>query len=756
MAKKKKPKYDKAAEEPKEGSEKAESKADTKAKKPEDDGDDLHAEALKQYERGFNRDRKNMDEAYFDLRFAADEKAQWDAKAYADRTGQGRPIITVNKVPQFVRQVTGDMRQMRPAIKCVPADDRASSEVADKIMPGMIRYIENRSDAQGSYFNAADSQVMAGIGHWRVMTEYASADTYNQEIRIAPIEDGVAVVWDPDAILPTREDAMFCFVPVDMSRAAFEERYPDKSADALTTVPESFRSWFGDDHVRIAEYWYKKPAKRLLALMPDGGIDDLTDEGEEAVAEAKANGARVESRDGFKVCRAVISASDILEEPDEWPGRHIPIIPLIGEEIKIGREIVRRGVVRTLRGPQQLYNYAVSTQAEVVALQPKSPFIGTKKMFQDFEDQWETANASNWPYLEYTPDPEAPGQKPERAQPALASQGLSELAQVSTADMSAVTGIYPSALGAASNETSGKAILARQREGDTGTFLYIEAFGRAIRRTGQVILDLIPHVYDTERTIQIVGEDGASTSVKINQAAISPQDGITEQVLNDVTIGAYHLVMEMGPSFSTKREEARDGMTTLMQTLGPNAVPLVADIFAKQQDWPLADKLAKRFRMMLPPPIQAMEAEDNGEQPPPMPQPPGPTPEQQMEMAKANGEHQMKQAQLVLDEKKLQVEMAKIEADLEKTRLGHQATMAGHAAGVQTAQASQDPRVDAIAQAVDELRNVVGQIVQAIQGPQQPPPDQMMPQGAPPPMQGGPGLEQPIEQQAPQGAFVPV
>lgn len=748
---KKKPSSDTAKEEPTEGSEKAEGKADTKAKKPEDDGDDLHATALKQYERGFNRDRKNMDEAYFDLRFAAEERSQWDEKAYADRTGQGRPIITVNKVPQFVRQVTGDMRQMRPAIKCVPADDRATAEVADKILPGMIRYIENRSDAQGAYFNAADSQVMAGIGHWRVMTEYASADTFNQEIRIAPIEDGVAVVWDPDSILPTREDAMFCFVPVDMSRAAFEERYPDMSADGMTTVPEFYRSWFGDDHVRIAEYWYKKAAKRMLALMPDGGIDDLTDEDDDAVAEAKAKGARIEKRDGFKVCRAVISASGILEEPDEWPGRHIPIVPLIGEEIKIGREIIRRGVVRTLRGPQQLYNYAVSTQAEVVALQPKAPFIGTKKMFQDYEDQWETANSSNWPYLEFTPDPDMPGQKPERSTPALASQGLSELAQVSTADMSAVTGIYPASLGQASNETSGKAIQARQREGDTGTFVYVEAFGRAIRRTGQIILDLIPHVYDTERTIQIVGEDGAAKGTKINQAMVSEQDGISETVLNDVTVGAYHLIMEMGPSFSTMREEARDGMTTLMQTLGPESVSLVADIFAKQQDWPLADKLAKRFRMLLPPPIQAMEAEENGEQPPPMPPPPGPTPEQQMEMAKANGEHQIDQARLQLDREKLAVESKKIDAELEKARLGHTATMAGHAAGVQTAQATQDPRVDELAQVVIGLRDMVGQIIQALSAPP-PQPDPMQQQG-PPPMEGGPMLEIPPEQQAPLGAF---
>lgn len=717
----------------------------------ETDDDDLHGTALKQYERGFQKERINLDEAYFDLRFAAQDRYQWDEKAWLDRTSQGRPIITVNKVPQFVRSVTGDMRQLRPAIKCVPVDDQGSEEVAEKILPGMLRYIENRSDAQAAYFQAADSQVTAGIGHWRVMTEYADADTFNQEIRIAPIEDGIAVVWDPDSILPTREDAMFCFVPVDMSRAAFEKKYPDKNADSMTTVPEFFRSWFGDDHVRIAEYWYKKPAKHTLALMPDGGIVDLSDDDGTKAAEVKAAGARIEKRDGFDICRAVISASDMLEEPEVWPGRHIPIVPLLGEEIKIGRETVRRGIVRHLRGPQQLYNYAVSTDAEVIALQPKAPFIGTRKMFLDYQDQWESANTKNWPYLEYTPDPDVPNMKPERVQPSLSSTGLHEMMQVSSADMNAVTGIYPAALGAQSNEVSGKAILARQREGDTGTFNYIEAFGRAVRRTGQIVLDLIPHIYDTQRMIQIVGEDGKTSSVTINQAALA-QDGMTPITLNDLTQGSYHLIIEMGPSFSTKREEARDGMQALMQALGPNTVPLIADLFAKQQDWPLADKIAKRFEAVLPPQIQAKEAQENGEPPPPAPSPPPPTPEQQMEMAKTQAEHQLNSARLGVDQQKLQVEMAKVNAELETARMNHEATMTGHAATVQSAKAQgQDPRVDELIQAVGQLRDMVLHIAQYVAGP---PPNANggppQPNGAPPPMNGGPP---PDQSTPPQGGF---
>ncbi len=693
-------------------------KADaSKGKKVSQADKDSHADALKKYERGFNKERKNIDLAYEDLRFRA-EDGQWDEQAKQIR--KGRPILVINKIPQFVRQVTGDMRQMRPAIKCVPVDDRAEQEVAEKILPGMIRYIENRSDATGAYFSAADSQVTAGIGHLRVLTEYASEDTFNQELRISAVEDGVSVVWDPDAILPEKEDAMFCFVPVDMSRAAFDEQYPEQSADSLTQVPEFFRHWFTDDYVRICEYWYKKPTKRLLALFPTGAIEDLTDDEPEDIESAKAQGARIEKRDGFKVCRRMMTASGFLDDDYVWPGPDIPIVPMVGEEVKIGREVIRHGVVRYLKDTQRVYNYAISTQTEVVALQPKAPFIGTHTHFEDNQEDWERANTEPAPYLAYKPDPEAPQAKPERSQPPVASTGLTQLLEVAQKDMHQVTGIYPASLGAQSNETSGKAILARQREGDTGTFVYVDNFGRALRRVGKVLLGLIPKIYDTERTIRIVGEDGKVDLVQINQQQLG-DDGVTPITFNDVTVGAYDVVMEMGASYATKREEARDGMQALMQALGPQIGAMIADLYVKQQDFPLADKISKRLQMLLPPPIQQMEAQESGKPMPPMP-PQGPSPEQQMAMAQQQQEGQFKMADLQLQAHKLEVEMAKVQAELQKAQLDHHAQTMGHEVSALTAmqpqQAQPDPRVDELTQTVDQLKDAISQIVTAISAPQ--------------------------------------
>lgn len=632
-------------------------KTETKA-----DTDGLVERFKEEYDAGWQKDRDNQEEAYRDLRLIGDDRTEhWDSVALSERTGDGRPALIVNQVPQFIRQVTGDLRQMKPAIKVTPVNDAASKEVAAKVLPGMIRYIEQRSRAQQIYFSAADQQAGCGIGHWRVNHEYASSGTFEQEIRIEPIPDGIAVVWDCDAVLPDRSDAKYCFVPVDMARKRFEREYPGKSADSLApNTPACFTAWFSDDHVRIAEWFYVDPEKKLLALYPDGAIDDVTDD-DEAQALARAAGATLESRDGHCVYRALVSANEILEGPDKWPGPDIPIVPLIGEEIQIGRATVRRGVARVLRDVQRVYNYSISTKTELIALQPKSPWIGTDAQFEKYQDEWETANARNHPYLRYTNVPGVP--PPGRVAPSVPTQSLDGLLIEMQGAMNATTGIYPAALGQKSNETSGRAIMARQREGDTGTFVYVANFQGALQRTGQIIVNMIPQIYDTARTIQITGEDGKIDEMPINQPGFDEEGMGPGIALNDVTVGAYQVAIEMGPSFSTKREEAREGMNELLRTLGPEGAVLFIDLLVKQMDWPLADKIAERAKFMLPPAIRMKEAQEAGEPPPEMPPPPPPSPEQQQAMQ----EEQQKNLEMArkneIEEAKVRNELAKIELE---------------------------------------------------------------------------------------------
>jgi hypothetical protein len=547
---------------------------------------------------------------------------------------------------------------MKPSIKVVPVDSRGDKETAETIA-GLIRYVENRSDATAAYMTGADSQVVCGIGAWRVVTEYASESTFNQEIRIMGVDDAVAIAWDPDAVLPSREDAKWCIVPVDMSRESFEEQYPDFPVSDFDELPKAVTAgWFDKDMVRVAEYWVKKPIKRTLALMADGAIVDLTDADPDEITEAKATAKRVEKRDGFKVCRYLITAAHVLEESD-WPGMHIPIIPVLGEEIKIGTRLIRKGLVRDAKDPQRRYNYFVSAQTETVALQPKAPFMATEKNIEKYQELYGTANTKNHPFLVYTPDPANGGAPPQRVQPPVSSQGIAEGIALAVEDMKGVIGIYDAGLGQKSNETSGKAIVARQREGDVATFLYPDNWIRAIKRTGTIVMDLLPHVYDTERKIRIMGEDG-----KVDLADINKPVGVVEydeegneteveKVQNDVTVGAYDVVLDSGPSYTTKREEAKESMREFIQS-APDVAPVIIDLFAKAQDWPLADEIGQRLELMAPPQIQKMLAQKKQEDGEPMPPPEPPSPEQEFQMAMAQAELENKQ----LTNAKLKTEIA--------------------------------------------------------------------------------------------------
>jgi len=604
---------------------------------PREAGSELdHGDVMKRHDRAWNYDRDNIDAAYADLAFLAGE--QWDEDIRQQRISDSRPVLTFNRMGQFVRQVTGDMRQMRPSIKVVPVDDGADDEIAE-IRSGLIRYIELRSDAQRIYTAAADSQVAAGIGHWEVFSEYADDSTFEQELGIRLLDDQISVLWDPDAKHPTRKDAMYCFCPVDLTRDAYEASYPDHAVSDMGTNSLA-TEWFADDRVRIARYWYKVKIKRRLMTMPNGGYEDLTGADPGHIAKLTAEGGKLVERDGHKVRWVMLNGAEFISEPKDWPGRFIPVVPLIGEEIRVGSKIHRHGIIRFAADPQRAYNYARSTQTEFVGLQPKAPFLGTEENFKDYEDEWNLSNVKNWPFLRYKPDPKNGGAPPRREAPPSNASGLTECVMMAEQDMQAVIGIYNASLGAKSNETSGVAIQKRERQGDVGTYVYMDNFALSITHTARVLNDLIPHYYDSSRTVRVLGVDGSERRVPINQPQGLAIGGAAGTLQNDITAGAYDVQMEMGPSYATKREEAREGMTAFVQAFPP-AGPLIADLIAKAQDWPNAEAVADRLFHVLPPNLQAEIAQKSGD-PSKMPQQQPPDPmmvaQAQAEMAKAEGE----------------------------------------------------------------------------------------------------------------------
>ena len=556
-----------------------------------------------------------------DLKFFAgspDNHWQWPADVLATRgavqgqTINARPCLTMNKLPQHVRQVTNDQRQNRPSIKVIPVDDRADVEVAE-IFDGMMRHIEYISDADVAYDTACENQVTYGEGYFRLLTEYCDDTSFDQDIKIGRVRNSFSVYMDPTIQDPCGADAKWCFITEDILREDYERMFPDaapvSTLMSLGVGDQSLSQWISQDTVRIAEYFYIDYERKTLNLYP-GNVSVV--EGEPEDKQMKAMGmkpVRTRQVDVQKVKWCKINGYEILEERD-WAGRYIPVIRVVGNEFEVDGRLYVSGLVRNAKDAQRMYNYWVSQEAEMLALAPKAPFIGYAGQFEGFEQQWKTANTQNWPYLEINPDA-TDGQGavlplPQRAMPPMAQTGLIQAKMGAAEDIKSTTGQYDASLGATSNERSGKAILARERQGDTGTYHFVDNLARAVRHAGRQLVDLIPKIYDTQRIARIIGLDGQTKMAKVDPTQPEPvrkivdQAGVVIDKIYNLGIGKYDVCVTTGPSYMTKRQEALDAMSQLLQA-NPQLWAVAGDLFVKNMDWPGAQEMAARFAKTIDP-----------------------------------------------------------------------------------------------------------------------------------------------------------
>ena len=555
-----------------------------------------------------------------DLRFRAaspDNQWQWPADVLATRgsvqgqTINARPCLTINKLPQHVLQVTNDQRQNRPSGKVIPADDKADVEVAE-IFNGIVRHIEYISDADVAYDTACDNQVTFGEGYFRILTQYNDDNSFEQDLRIGRIRDSFSVYMDPTIQDPCGSDAEWCFINQEITKEAYERDFPD--ASPLSSLQYGvgdgqLSAWINQDTVRIAEYFYIKHDAKKLNLY-HGGITAMAGSPEAKQAEMMGLQA-IKTRDvdvrSVKWCKT--NGFEVLEERD-WAGKYIPVIRVVGNEFEIDGRMYVSGLVRNAKDAQRMYNYWVSQEAEMLALAPKAPFIGYGGQFEGYEQQWKTANVNNWPYLEVNPDVTdgAGGMLPlpQRSQPPMASSGLLQAKAGASDDIKSSTGQYDSSLGATSNERSGRAILAREKQSDTGTYHYVDNLARAIRHSTRQLVDLIPKIYDTQRIARIIGMDGETDQAMIDPTQPMPvkkienEAGIVIKKIYNPNVGKYDVAVTTGPSYMTKRQESLDAMSSLLQG-NPQLWAVAGDLFVKNMDWPGAQEMAARFAKTIDP-----------------------------------------------------------------------------------------------------------------------------------------------------------
>lgn len=569
--------------------------------------------------RAESNDSENRDTYRKDVKFSR-LREQWPEGVRTRREAEGRPCLTVDKIGPVIRQVVNDARQNRPSIKVLPQDSNADPETAE-VMTGLIRNIEQASNADVAYDTAIDNAVSGGFGYWRINLEYANdiapddvenlgPEAFEQDICIERIMDPLSVYGDPDSTRADSSDWMQCLVADKMSEAKFKKKYPKalKSGFDSAEWRDVDTGWKSDKEITVAEYWVREEITIQIASVqmmdgigPDGQpiIGDVVTMRLDKWEEMQAEGAQGElvapprPVKSYKVTQYIVTGVEVLET-NEWPGIYIPIVPVYGDEVVIEGNRRFLSLTSSARGAQEQFNFWLTSATEMVAMAPRMPFIGPRGAFKD--KRWHTINSISHPFVEYD-GPVKPERQPLPQLPAADLQ----MALSASDNIKATTGLYDASLGARSNETSGRAIIARQRESDTSTFHFIDNLSRAIRHTGKILLDLIPKVYSTARVIRILGEDKQPENRQINQpyhAGNDPQTGAAIIRLHDFKAGRYDLAVSTGPSFTTKREEAASQMIELIRAY-PAAAPLIGDLLAQNLDWPGADEIAERMKKAL-------------------------------------------------------------------------------------------------------------------------------------------------------------
>lgn len=591
----------------------------------------------------------------------------WLDQDITDRNLDSRPCLTINRIPQFIQQVTNDQRQNRPSIKIHPEDDQADIETA-KILQGMIRHIENSSGADIAYDTAFDGAATGGFGFFRLITRFSDPMSFNQEFAFKRMRNPFAGYLDPSHQEPDGQDANYGFAWDDLQADDFKAQFPDaeltQSRDwesLLSIAPD----WISKDSVRVVEYFDKVLVDDVLCEVTfvDGTTLNVL---KSTMGEQLPRGAHsITDERPTKVPKVYwykINGIEVLEE-SEWVCEWIPLIPVYGAEYidpRTGR-VIREGVCRHAKDPARMYNYMSSAEAEAIALAPKAPFVGAEGQFEGHEAEWKMANRRNLAFLEYKPKTVngqlAPPPARQGAEPAV--QAIVQAKQMAADDQKTTTGLFDPSMGAQKYDQSGVAIQRLNRQAQTGTFHLTDNLTRSIKHAARILAAGIPKVYDTKRKHRVIGEEGDERIVMLN----APWEDGGKPVKYDVTRGRYGVSVDTGPSFASKRQEAAASMMSILPNL-PKLAEVAPDLIVGSMDWPGASEMAERLKRTLPPGL----AQDSKQQPVP-PQIVAQIQQQSaliskltQELSSATEDIRTKRLEL---ESKERIEMAKIQAGAE-------------------------------------------------------------------------------------------
>lgn len=607
------------------------------------------------------------DKAADDIEFCVNKESQWDERSRLSRAKAGRPCITINKIAAFVHQQTNALRSNKMTLNAIPIDDSDVGKA--EIQDAMLEYVLKSSRADIATDWAGGRAIMGGFGFYRVTTDYENELSFNQDIKVKRIENPQSTYLSPEIKCPFGSDSSEAITGEWMSKDDFKRQFPDKEAVSVDDITEAM-DWQSEDTVFVAEYYRVEYVQETLYLLQDGTtllkskIDEY--EGDPNLVIADERKTQTKKIMWYKCSR------DAVLEQTEIKADFIPIILVVGDEQWVKNKRYWNSLITNAKDPQIIYNYARTAQLEQLQKAGNRPWVADGRSIEDYESYWADANNPNLMFLPYksTDENGNPLAPPFMATAYQGSPDLMREVMTSADEIKGTTGINDASLGQQSNETSGRAIMARQRQSDQGNFHFLDNFKRAYEHLGRVILSMIPHYYDTQRVLRITQDDEVYKTLVINMPPDSPLVGKYEKELknaelginglfNDVTVGKYDIRIAAGADYNTQREEAREVLIELGRAY-PELMGVAGDLIVRAFDFPDADKIADRLKMLLPPQLK----EGDGE----APQMPPELQQQVMQMQQKmqQTEQALQQASQQLSDKSADRELEMLKAEIKQ------------------------------------------------------------------------------------------
>jgi hypothetical protein len=599
--------------------------------------EDIIADARNYLELCQTANGENIREGITDLNFLAGN--HWPETSKRERALDGRPCLTINKLPTFLQQVTNSQRQNRASTKVSPVGSGADIPTAE-VRQGIIKHIEYISNADVATDTAVNSAAAIGFGYYRIMPEYESDKSFDQVLAYKRIRNPFTVAFDPGSQEPDGSDQKKCLIHIEEDKKSFQLQYPNAKIEntALPNASATVVQWSTNQYIRLGEFYRIEQTPAELVRMSDGGVfwaDEITDAMKAGLTKVGIYEMKRRSSFKTKVMWYKLTYHEILERT-EIMCRWIPVFPVFGTEIDLNGKIVRRGLIRDARDPQLMYDYWMTAATEEVALRTKTPFVMAEGQDEGHANEWQQANTRSFPTLKYKPTTvDGLLVPPPQRQPMTdIPSGMLSMAMHANDNIKGTTGLFDSSLGAQGTATSGVQERAQQHQGNISNFHYQDGLVRTRRHSGRCLMDMIPHYYDTERIVRIMRDDGkAIEAVPINKK-LEPREAeklaqdrnaksegrytvAAKEIMNDMTGGDYAAVIDSGPSFDTQRKEAAEAMIQFGQAW-PKLMDVAGDEVVQAMDWPGAQRIARRIERTIPKEIK-YDPDDPNAGPPPLP-----------------------------------------------------------------------------------------------------------------------------------------